>query len=78
MQIHIGTVSAPLGHYTATRLGITIPELRERIRQINREFQEDPSRCNWCQLPFETPGRPDRKWCGKDCHRLGNRYKHLL
>lgn len=71
-------VPVPLGTPTATRLGVTLDELRELIRTRREELRADPNRCKWCEEPFRTPGRRDRKWCSKDCHRLGNKHRDLL
>lgn len=68
-----------IGQSIADKYGITLDELRTRIREMRQVRLADPNTCDWCDeaLPESVFMRRGR-WCSTTCRQRGNAHPDLV
>jgi HEPN domain-containing protein len=58
----------------ADQQGVTVEQLVSRLRQIEKEYASDMSRCDYCEEPLPVTRRRDARFCpGTNCRKYNSR-----
>lgn len=57
----------------ASRHGLTVPGLVQRLREVADAYRSDPSRCDWCEGAMPESARRDARYCGGRCRQAAAR-----
>jgi hypothetical protein len=62
----------------ATRQGVTVEQLQQRLREVEAQHKADPTLCDWCEAklpdPSERRGQKTARYCpGPNCRKAAAR-----